>query len=566
MVTSADPARVGTVADLPPRRDGHRWDVWAFALALPVAFAYLMEKGQGITFFYDEWYWITNRSSGLHAVLSAYNNHMLVAPLAVYQLLFRTAGLNHYWIFRLLATAVHLLTVTAVYAFARRRLGAAALALVVPLLVLGYAWEYVIWAVNIGFIASIGLGVCALLTFERRSRTGDWLTCVLLMAALACSEFAVLFALAIAVELLWRQPRLRRAYVWALPLITYVVWWLAYHQPSMARQNLTAAPSFALDLAASAAGGVLGLSIDWGRVLLIAGGVLTLRRLMRGGALRPRMVAVLIAAGAFWLLVALGRAQLGEPTAPRYIYTGAILIVLILAEAWRGARPGPWPLAVAAVAILVSLAGNIRVLNQAAQFLRQSSRVSRAEFGALELTRGFVSPAFVVDAHYMPGVIAGPYFTATRRLGSSPADAPAQVAREGPAAAIAADQLLVHAGELQLRASPPPHVGTATARAPALEQTPVGRARSARGCLYLTPGAPTAVDLLLPPQGIALLSTTPAPVAVRVRRFARDFTAPPIATLTNSRWTSIRALADNAPTPWHLRLFISAPLTACTAR
>ncbi len=565
MVTSADPARVGVLAHVSPRRAGSRWDVWAFALAAAIAFGYLMEAGHGVTFFFDEWYWMTTRSSGLHAVLSAYNNHMLIAPLALYQLLFRTAGLDHYWVFRLLGTAVHLLTVTAVYAFARRRLGAWALALVLPLLVLGYAWEYVIWAVNIGFIASIGLGVCALLSLEGRGRTADWRTCALLMAALACSEFAILFALAVAVEILWHEQRLRRAYVWALPLITYVVWWLAYHQPSMARQNLTAAPSFALDLAASATGGLFGLSIDWGRVLLIAGGALTLRRLIQGGPPRPPAAAVLIAAAAFWFLVALARAQLGEATAPRYIYTGAILIVLILAEAWRGTRLGPWQLGVVAVAVVISLAGNIRVLVQGDQFLRASSRISRAEFGALELARGFVSPAFIVDAYYMPGIIAGPYFAATRRLGSSPADAPARIAREGSTAATAADRLLVHAGELQFRASPPPPAGTASPAPPILEQTPMGRVRGASGCLYFRPGGPTSVDLLLVPPGIVLASAPGAPAAVRARRFARDFTAPAIASVT-TRWTSIRALVDEAPMPWHLRLSISAPLTACTAR
>ena len=52
----------------------------------------------------------------------------------------------------------------------------------------------------------------------------------------------------------------------------------------------------------------------------------------------PPMVALLATVIGFWLLVAFGRAQLGRPWESHYVYTGAILIVLIVAESLRGTR------------------------------------------------------------------------------------------------------------------------------------------------------------------------------------------------------------------------------------
>ncbi len=65
---------------------------------------------------------------------------------------------------------------SAVFVFARRRIGAAAVVLVLPLLFLGYGWEYVLWPINFGFISSLGLSVCALLAWRRRAST-DGLAC-----------------------------------------------------------------------------------------------------------------------------------------------------------------------------------------------------------------------------------------------------------------------------------------------------------------------------------------------------------------------------------------------------
>ena len=437
--------------------------------------------------------------------------------------------------------------------------------LTLPILVLGFGWEYVLWAVNIGFVASIALGVCALLALDRGTARSAQVACGLLVLALACSEFTVAFALGIAAELLCRGDRLKRAYVWIVPLVLYGAWWLAYHEPSMAVQNLFSAPAYAVDLAAAAAGGLFGLDLHWGRVLLAIAAVLVLRRLAAPGALTSRAVGVLVTAGAFWLFVALGRAQLGDPTAPRYVYTGVVLLALILAESWHGIRLDMPAIVVATIAALIALAGNIHMMTNGEAGLRLGSQVVRAELGALELARPFASPALLIDPHYMPGMAAGPYFAAVSTLGSSAADDPQRILGEGNAGRAAADELQLHAGTLLVNSGRGAPAGRAPVRSPTVDSLTAGSLSRRGSCVRFAPkGAGAALDVLLPPAGIKL-SAAPGPaVQLRARRFGKEFETPPFESLSSRRTMVLRPRRDGATLPWHLRLSPYQAVSACS--
>src|ERR1700680_3625144 len=179
---------------------------WAvFGALVAVASAYLMWKGRGNTFFFDEWGWLEQPRSGLDWLLRPYNDHLQIVPVAAYQLLFHTVGLAHYWVFRLIQTLVHLGSVAVIFEFARRRLDWLAVPLVLPVAVLGSGWDYVLWPVSMGFVASIAFGVAALLALERDDRRGDVVALALLLAGIVCCEFAAFFAVAIAIETLVRD-------------------------------------------------------------------------------------------------------------------------------------------------------------------------------------------------------------------------------------------------------------------------------------------------------------------------------------------------------------------------
>ncbi len=201
----------------------------------------------------------------------------------------------------MLVAAAHLSCAAVVFEFARRRIGHAALLLGVPIAFFGSGWEYELQGVNFGFTASIALGIGALLALDTGDRRGDAMACALLVLGLAFSEFSAMFAVGIAVAMLVFDQGLRRAWVWAVPLLLYGVWWLSYYEPVAAGQDLIKVPKFAADMAASAAGSLFGAGLQRGRVILLAIIAVVGWRLVRRRALSPPLLALLVTVIAFWL-------------------------------------------------------------------------------------------------------------------------------------------------------------------------------------------------------------------------------------------------------------------------
>ncbi|MGI8428679.1 MAG: hypothetical protein ACR2OB_05110 [Solirubrobacteraceae bacterium] len=552
----------------------------AFLALLAIAFGYLLWEGRGNSFFYDDWSWIEFRRSGLHPILAPYNQHLLPVPIALYQGLMRVVGLGHYWVYRALELMVHLSCVTAVFVFARRRIGSAALLLALPMLVLGSGWEYVLEPVSFGFVASIALSIGALLALDRGHRGGEPAACGLLLLALACSEFALVFALGIAIELTWRERGLSHAWVWGAPLALYAAWRLSYHQAQTTGHELTAMTKFAADLAASAAGGLFGLGIEPGRLVLLAVIVIVGWRGVRRSALSPRLVGLLVTVLAFWVLVAFGRAQLGQPWASRYVYTGLVLINLILAESLRGVRLAPTAFGAAAVVALLALAGNIRALDSGERYLRPAAITVPAELGALELARAAAPAGLVLDPHYAPQVIAAPYFAAIDALHSSPADPPARLARQREQIRATADLVLERAGELRITRAPPasesaskaPPSKTLPSKAlpfkalpPRLEAALAGSSTPYRSCMTFRPqpGSRGSLELLVPSSGIAVKASAGGAIGVRARRLAAGFGPGLIATAPGAQTMLIKPVADSLALRWNVQISTTQLVRAC---
>lgn len=532
-----------------------------FALGALLAYVYLMWKTRGNTFFYDEWGWLFRRRTGINSVLGSYNSQMMLATSAAYQLLWRTVGLTHYWVWRAIGIAVHVALVSTVFVYARRRVNAAVgLLLCLPLLFLGYGFEDVLWPINAGFVATLALGVWALMVLDGSRPRSSVVACTLLVVALACSELALVFALAVGVEVTWKDRSLRRWWVWLTPLILYAIWWAAYYQPSTTGSGLTGMPSFAASMAAAAVAGLFGLDPTWGQSLLVGAVILGLWRFSRRGVFTPRAAGLVVLACSYWLLVAYGRDA--NPNAPRYVYVGAVLLVLIGIEAMRLVRIRPAALVIGALVALFALAGNLRYLNNGEGELRTGSETSRAELGALDLIRNTVSRALLIDQHYMPGMTAGQYFAATRAFSGTPADTPAQILREPELAREAADGLMLRAGVIQTRRltqASPVH----RSPAPVVELSAGGRLKSYEGCVSFIPLVrPDTLELRLT-SGIELINTAGASMGILIRRFASDFGATPLPVLARHSATLISARKDSDSLPWSLRISPARRLTAC---
>ena len=439
------PARAITGARL-DATDRPRLSWAAFGCLAAAGIAFIMWKGRGNAFFFDDWSWIEYRRTGVHAMLASYNQHLVIAPVAAYQLLLATVGLAHYWPYRLLAAPAHLACAAAVFAYARRRIGPAAVLLAAPIVFLGAGWEAVLQPFNTVITASFACGIAALLALDRGDRRGDVIACVLLAAGLMFGEFVALFAVGVGVEVTWRDRSLRRAWIWAVALGLYALWWIAYYHAYLSDHSLSLVPKFVANLAFSAAGGLFGRNLEVGRFVLLAVVAFVGWRVWRRGALSPRLVT---------LVVILGTTGCSSPTAglrsvnrmPRATCTpGAVMLALIIAESCRGLWLSAPTLAAAGVVGALALIGNISAFDGGEDYLRTGSHTVSAELGALELARGVVAPGFVLDPRWAPQVIAGPYFAAVRAIGSTSAWSPGQIRARRQSVRAAAAGVLTRAG------------------------------------------------------------------------------------------------------------------------
>ena len=158
-----------------PQAGEHRygrlqWVVLALAIA---AFAVLaLHQTRGTTFYVDEVNFFQS-SHGLEPrwLLAPLNGHLLALPRAIYAICFWLFG-PAYLPFRIIQIAGVALVIVLFFAFARRRIGAVALAPALVLLFFGSSWETVLSPIGIPNIWALAAGLGALLALERGDRRG----------------------------------------------------------------------------------------------------------------------------------------------------------------------------------------------------------------------------------------------------------------------------------------------------------------------------------------------------------------------------------------------------------
>jgi hypothetical protein len=511
-----------------------------------IAFVLIYRKGLGTTFYYDEWNFVMNRGAwDLDTFLQPHNEHLSLVPVLIFKLLFATVGLDSYWVFRVLLLLAHLAVVALLFVYARRRVGDwLALAAAVLVLFLGAAWHDLLVPFQISFVLSVAAGLGALLALDRRDAVGDGLACVLVALGLASSSVGITFAVAVLADTLLRPTRWRGLWIAGVPLLLYGLWSLRYGDPTatsggrslteLARDNLPAVPGYVATSAAGAMGALIGIGIDWGRPLALAGAI-GLGYWLARGRVSPRLLALLAAGVTYWGLGGVFRAHLNAPADSRYLYLGAILVLLIGLEL---ARPVPftWPLAaVLGVALAAAALANFGALRSGSLYLQDWSRFVRAELATLELAGPSTDSAFRPDAVRAPDITAGKYFAAIERYDSSPAATPKEVAHGTEPVRAAADATLL--GAFGVRLEP-------------------GRGTSApcrRGAASL--------EVEVPPSGLAI-GAGGSPVEVRLRGFAAGYPEAAFATVPAGTTSALRIPARRDVT-WHAHLTGAGTFSAC---
>jgi hypothetical protein len=252
------------------------------------------------------------------------------------------------------------------------------------------------------------------------------------------------------------------------------------------------------------------------------------------------------------------RAHVNPPTDSRYLYLGAILVLLVVLELLPRVDTTPRLLAVVAVFVSAAAIANFGSVRSGSQFLQDWSRYVRAELGALELAGPETRSDFAPDPVRAPDITAGRYFAAVRQWGS-PASSAEEITRAGEGEKQAADSVFLQA----LGVSARPGGAPARTAPPSVEATDKGGATIRGGCVRFAPSGPgAALDVSIPDPGLLVEGRGSARVQLRLRGFAAGFAEQPFASLSAGRH-SVR-VPVRAGVRWHARLTTAEPVTACS--
>ncbi len=530
-----------------------------FAVAVAAAGALLLAWLSDLTFWRDEWgFLLERRGFGADVFLEPNYEHIAISLIAVYKALQATFGMESALPFQLVATATFLLSVALLYVYVARRVGRwAALAAALPILVLGPASDDLLWPFQLGFFASMSAGLGALLALEREDRLGDLAACGLLTLSLSFSSLGIPFVAGAAVHVAWDRSRWRRLYVAAVPAALYALWWLGWGhegQSYASLHNLATSISYVADGFASSISSLLGLAgrrdealvngLDWGRSLVVLAIAVAAWRLVRVGRFARPLAVVVAIAIAFWFFAGLNASIFREPTTGRYQYMGAIFIVLIAAELWRGWRPARPVVAGLLVVAVAAAASNFSALRDAHASLIGFGELQPAALGAIEIARDSVEPEFRLTEQnsrvdYLGLVEAGSYLSAADKFGS-PAFSEAEIAASSEDGRASTDLVLAKALRI------------------GLEPTEM----RGGGCVEVRrrPGEAAVAEL---PTGGVIIEAPNADAEIALRRFASETFPVAAGTVRAGRVALLAIPRDRSAEPWELELRGAAAVELC---
>jgi len=230
-------------------------------LAMAASVVLLLYLTRNFTFLQDSWEFLMNRRDpSVDALLSPHNEHIVVIPVAIEQFFLRLFGMGDATPEYVLLTVALAVAAYLLFLYVRRRVGPwFALFAAVVLLFLGPAWEVLLWPFEISFVGSVLFGLAMLLALDREDRDGDLMACLFLALSFGFSSVAIPFAAAAAVDVFQKRRRrgLGRAWVVALPVLLYAVWYLGWGSDAethVSLRNVLSSPRFVFESAAVAVG------------------------------------------------------------------------------------------------------------------------------------------------------------------------------------------------------------------------------------------------------------------------------------------------------------------------
>lgn len=549
---------------------------WVFlGIAMAISASLIIATAHGESFGIDEMFYLGRmversghvlqfHSLSLEYLLGPYNGHLQLGGKLIYETTFAVFGAN-YTAFVAVNVVALCACVGLVFELARRRVGPpAALAPCALLLFLGFAREVLLWPFDVHTLAAIAFGLGAFLALERNDRRGDVLACALITLSVATIEVGLALLVGIAVLVMLRPDRVRRAWIFILPAGLYVAWWIwarKFHQDQSAISidNVDLVPKTVFYSAAAVLGSLTGTNpvipatyitaVTWfGKGLAVLAAIALALRLSRR-SIPPALWAWIAIVLFYWMTMG---AAARPAEGMRYVFFGAVGVLLLAAEAVSG-RIGKRMTAGVVVIALLALPANIAQLRSGSDTdtLHRDAGVSRTEFAMLELGGDRVEPEYVpaadpnvadVGGGLFIGIPAGAYLRSVHRNGS-------------PAFDLA--ELRDQPEELRKIAD------ITLADAIGLEPQAVRKPAGAAGCPVFSPKPGSATATFPLPPGTTVYGPAGAqPVTVGLRRFA-DEQSGVLEEVPSGAWRRLSIPADAAKEPW--RAVIDGPMRACPA-
>jgi hypothetical protein len=180
---------------------------WLGLAATMAAASYVvLDTGEGLTFFRDEWFFVLYRDGhNLLNFLDGHGGHCVVWLVVLFLLMFKAIGLAHYAWYSAAALIFHLAVVLIVYLIARQCIGdLAALGPAIVIAFLGSSSMAILRPFQISFTATIVFGLLALMALDHDDLKGDVAACALLLLDVGWSALTISFIAAAGVGLLVR--------------------------------------------------------------------------------------------------------------------------------------------------------------------------------------------------------------------------------------------------------------------------------------------------------------------------------------------------------------------------
>ena len=214
-------------------RRGARVALVVFVVVVVAAVPLYLWRGRHQWFYLDEWDFLAGRdATNLHDLLRPHNEHWSTVPILVYRFMWRLFGLQTYKPYQLMTIGLHLVAACLLRVVMRRADVRPWIATVAASLfvLLGAGHENIVWAFQIGFVASLVCGLVHLILADHDGRFArrDAIGVAFGGLGLMCSGVGVTMVAVVGLAVLIRRG-LKMAALHVAPLaVLFLAWWSVF--------------------------------------------------------------------------------------------------------------------------------------------------------------------------------------------------------------------------------------------------------------------------------------------------------------------------------------------------